>query len=519
MKQAKLGLAIFLWAIALLFFALSGTTAQSGKVRLPKRAPEATPLRAPKIWDARQLASWATPIAGINTTPNFYTEEEYYAAPVDNLRTYPVYHPDHEPKNYQEWLQQQGAQPLIEAEKITSEKAWIEAGRRVFDELDVPILRTADVRIRQYLQDREALKRDRIQTTKEGVIPGLRWVVEKNGQVKLTLSECASCHTRLMDDGTLIRGAQGNVNLGSPLIGRLVEGFAKFNENLGVTLAQSEYSGYGVPWLKGDIHERFKTMTESEIGEVDGPPLPGTFARFNGSPYFITKIPDLIGVKDRRYLDHTGTHLNRGPEDIARYGALVAYADDGAIGPHKFLTAEQRRLIMRFSDEALYALGKYIYALEPPANPNKATALTARGKKVFAQEGCAMCHTPPLYTNNMLIPVDGFTPPTDDATKRLHILRGVPLGTDPNLALKTRKGTGYYKVPSLKGLWYRGLIEHSGSIASLEEWFDKKRLRDDYVPSGWKGPGIKTRAVKGHEFGLALSAKDRKALIAFLKTL
>ena len=24
-----------------------------------------------------------------------------------------------------------------------------------------------------------------------------------------------------------------------------------------------------------------------------------------------------------------------------------------------------------------------------------------------------MCHTPPLYTNNMLIPADGFTPPKD----------------------------------------------------------------------------------------------------------
>ena len=98
-------------------------------------------------------------------------------------------------------------------------------------------------------------------------------------------------------------------------------------------------------------------------------------------------------------------------------------------------------------------------------------------------------------------------------------MKGVKLGTDPNLALKTRKGTGYYKVPSLKGLWYRGLIEHSGSIASLEEWFDRKRLRDDYVPSGWKAPGQKSRAVPGHEFGLDLPAGDKAALIAFLRTL
>jgi len=44
-------------------------------------------------------------------------------------------------------------------------------------------------------------------------------------------------------------------------------------------------------------------------------------------------------------------------------------------------------------------------------------------------------------------------------------------------------------------------------------------LRDDYVPTGWKGYGVKTRPIKGHEFGLKLSADDRRALIAFLQTL
>ena len=519
MKKSKQLFIVILWMSALAFLSLSGSSRQIKRTPSQKTVKPPPQIVAPKIWDAKALATWATPIIGVNATPNYLTEDEYYAAPVDNLRTYPVYHPDYEPKGYQEWIKKQGAQPLIEPEKLKTERDWIEAGRRVFEEFDVPPVRTSDPRVFAYLQDREAIKRDG-NVTKEGVIAGVRWVVEKNGEVKLALSECASCHTRLTDDGSVIRGAQGNLNLGSQIIGILVEGFAKINEKLGVTLAQSEYGAYGVPWIKDDIHERFKTMSEAEINEVDGPPLPGTFPRFNGSPYYITKIPDLIGVKERRYLDHTGTHLNRGPEDIARYGALVGYAEDGAIGHYKFLTEEQRRLPFRLSDQALYALGKYIYALEPPQNPNKPSALTARGKKIFAQEGCALCHAPPLYTNNMLMPVDGFTPPKDDpATGRLHILRGVHLGTDPNLALKTRKGTGYYKVPSLKGLWYRSLIEHSGSIASLEDWFDKKRLRDDYEPSGWKGPGVKRRAVKGHEFGLELSTADRQALIAFLKTL
>ena len=70
--------------------------------------------------------------------------------------------------------------------------------------------------------------------------------------------------------------------------------------------------------------------------------------------------------------------------------------------------------------------------------------------------------------------------------------------------MQTRRGTGYYKVPSLKGVWYRGPFEPSGSVATLEDWFDANRLRDDYVPSGWRGYNVKTRSVKGHEFGLKL---------------
>jgi hypothetical protein len=155
--------------------------------------------------------------------------------------------------------------------------------------------------------------------------------------------------------------------------------------------------------------------------------------------------------------------------------------------------------------------------LKPPRNPNSSNAVTERGRKVFQREGCANCHTPPLYTNNKLTPVAGFTPPPDDL-ERLDVMP-ISVGTDPSLALNTRRGTGYYKVPSLKGVWYRGPFEHSGSVATLEDWFDPKRLRDDYVPTGFKGYGVKTRSVKGHEFGLKLSSEDKKALIAFLKTL
>jgi hypothetical protein len=501
---------LLMWT-ALTFLMMSGSGAQT--------RPASEKSVVPRIWDAKQLATWATPVAGINMVANFFSEEEYYAAPVDNVRTYPVYAPDKEPKGYREWMLKQGPQRLIEPEKLKTERDWVEAGRAVFGGLDFPVTRTDDPRIMKFLSDADAVRKGGDAITKDGIIPALRWSVDRNGKLKVSLADCSGCHSRILPDGSLLLGAQGNLTFAFESIGVVVEGFGKSGERKGISINQAEYGAYGMPWLKDDIHERFKKMTPQEIGEVDGFPQTGTFSRFNGSPFFMTKIPDLIGIKDRRYIDHTGTHVNRGPEDIARYAIFVSVADDGSIGQHKFFDEKQRKLDHRFSDEAMYAIGKFVYSLEPPPNPNKPDALSERGKRVFESEGCAGCHTPPLYTNNMLMPVTGFTPPKDDpATARLHIMR-VPVGTDPNLALKTRKGTGYYKTPSLKGLWYRNLIEHSGSIASLEEWFDRKRLRDDYEPSGWKAPGRKKRAVPGHEFGMDLSAEDKGALIAFLKTL
>jgi len=171
----------------------------------------------------------------------------------------------------------------------------------------------------------------------------------------------------------------------------------------------------------------------------------------------------------------------------------------------------------RYSDEQLYALALYIYSLKPPANPHPFEAEAVQGKQIFQQQGCAACHPPPLYANNKLLPVSGFRV-SEDLKTRFDVLL-VPIGTDPHLTIETRRGTGFYKVPSLRGVRYRSPFEHNGSAATLGDWFDPRRLRDDYVPTGFKGYGVKNRAIKGHEFGLKLSGNDKAALIAFLKRL
>jgi len=93
------------------------------------------------------------------------------------------------------------------------------------------------------------------------------------------------------------------------------------------------------------------------------------------------------------------------------------------------------------------------------------------------------------------------------------------VGTDPGLALHTRKGTGLYKIPSLRGVWYRPRLLHDGSLASLEEMFDPARLNPDYVSKGWNPPGATKRAIQGHRFGVALPHDDKTALLVFLRSL
>jgi hypothetical protein len=324
-----------------------------------------------------------------------------------------------------------------------------------------------------------------------------------------------------MPDGTVIKGAQGNFPDDRTAGYEVSLEAAKAKDPTVVLTGLRRYlrRNYAAPWLPVDPNARTEQMSVDQIADAMQAISPGSCARQGSSIFFPTRIPDLIGVKDRRFLDSTGLFQQRDIGDLMRYAALNQGADllseYGSFRPKGELPDPLKE--SRYSDEQLYALALFVYSLKPPLNPNKFDALAARGQRVFKQEGCAGCHTPPLYTNNMLTPVDGFKVAPEH--QELFDILPISVGTDPTLALQTRRGTGYYKVPSLKGVWYRGPFEHNGSVATLEDWFDPRRLEDNYIPTGFRGYGVSSRPVKGHRFGLDLSLDDRRALIAFLKTL
>ena len=67
-------------------------------------------IAAPRVWTDRDLADWATPLAGLDVRPGHFSEREYHAAPEASLvRTYPVYFPGNEPPGYSESLSNEAA--------------------------------------------------------------------------------------------------------------------------------------------------------------------------------------------------------------------------------------------------------------------------------------------------------------------------------------------------------------------------------------------------------------------------
>jgi hypothetical protein len=493
-------------------------------------AAHAVDARIPKVWEDEALASAMVPLVNATATPVPIPSKYYYGIPVRPIyKSYPVYRPDREPAGYLDWLKQQEPQVAFDAAKLKTLEDWIRAGEIVFD---APIVYGHIFRVPAsdlYLRNPDWYRSTRAPLLKDGSLPFYRYVIREKGKVEIGANSCGMCHTRVMWDGSVIKGAQGNFPFDRAYAWDL-QNQPKLMRPLTSFMARRvERLLYSAPWIHPDAYPEIGSLGSADIAARHEVIPPGVLARTGSSPYAPAKVADLIGIEERQYFDATGLIHHRDIGDLMRYAAMNQDGDVlnryGSFVPVEALpfilgkvpTDPAKFTAGRYSDEQLYALAVFLYSLRPPSNPNKPDALAAAGKKVFEREGCSACHTPPLYTSNKLTLAEGFTPPAG-AEKKYDILP-ISVGTDPNLALKTRRGTGYYKVPSLKGVWYRSMFGHSGWCATLEDWFDPRRTRDDYVPTGFKPYGAKTYAVKGHPFGLDLSQDDRKALIAYLKTL
>ena len=460
------------------------------------------PVVVPRAWDAHELSTFEVPLVRADRSAQHATPDYYYRLAVRPIyKSYPIYAPGHEPAGYMDWLEQQEPASVFDASTLRTDADWIAAGERVFD---APLGYGATFKLAA-VRDRTWYEHNQIPVTRDGIMPFARYVIRKKGVVEVGSGSCVMCHARVMPEGTLVKGAQGNFPA-DRIVGYNLRQQAAVSKDQaalldGVRLGQRTF--FSMPWLTPDPIARVASMSIDEIASAYEAVPVGASTRVNLSLFAAAQIPDLIGVGERRFLDHTGLVQQRSIADLMRYVAIVqgANAFDRFGDFHLVDPVPDPTKMERYRDEQLSALGRYLYSLKPPANPHRRNRQTTRGQRVFSREGCNACHTAPLYTSNALTPVAGFDIPAEHLSRYTIINRSV--GTDPELAMRTRKGTGYYKVPSLKGVWYRGPFQHAGAVKSLDEWFDPARLA----------------RVPGHPFGLELKLEDRLALIAFLKTL
>lgn len=134
------------------------------------------------------------------------------------------------------------------------------------------------------------------------------------------------------------------------------------------------------------------------------------------------------------------------------------------------------------SSDLIEAVVAYVLSLEPPQNPASGSAAAQRGSAVFERSKCASCHAGANYTNGAVIPL-------------------TVIGTDPaRAAVEFPKG---YKVPPLRRLDLQQIFLHDGSVDSLALLFSAARLN----------------RIKGHEYGLDLTEKEKDDVVAFLLSL
>jgi hypothetical protein len=189
------------------------------------------------------------------------------------------------------------------------------------------------------------------------------------------------------------------------------------------------------------------------------------------------RIADLRPVRWLDHLQYDATVRQTDVVDLAiRVETLIVTAHGQALRPPRVVSLALAQFIRDLASE-----------LPPPP------AADAPGAPLFARR-CASCHGGPGLS--------GAPQPLE------------AVGTDPALGDSADRGTGTYRVPSLRGVASRPSLLHDGALSGLDALLDPARLDAGYG-GGARGPG----AVRGHAFGLDLPIDERRALISYLRRL
>src|SRR4030095_14272624 len=158
----------------------------------------------PKTWVDAEIAELEVPLANPIGSPKHISADYYYRIPVRKIyRSYPVYAPGKEPPGYMDWLKQQEPEIAFDPARLKTEADWTKAGELVFD---APLIfGPPDALYR--VRDPEWVRAVGAAQAKDGPLPYLHYVIREKGKVEIGDLSCALCHTRVMPDGSVIKGA------------------------------------------------------------------------------------------------------------------------------------------------------------------------------------------------------------------------------------------------------------------------------------------------------------------------
>ena len=260
------------------------------------------PTQIPETWDPDAIASVEIPLADSKHSPTHISKDYYYRIPTRRVyKSYPVYAYGREPNGYWEWLNEQEPEVAFDSTRIKSQADWIKAGEVVFE---APITYDFIVTV-SHVRNEPWYQKTGPPIAHDGVLPFVRYVVRRKGQVELGTLSCAMCHTRVMPDGTTIKGAQGNFPFDRAVGFSIRAGLAGSEEQVKETTRAS----FDTPWLSPNPNSRLAQMSSDEIASAHEAIPPGVIARNRSSLFYPVQVPDLIGVRERRYLDRTGINL------------------------------------------------------------------------------------------------------------------------------------------------------------------------------------------------------------------
>jgi hypothetical protein len=217
-----------------------------------------------------------------------------------------------------------GSRIVFDESQLITEEDWIKAGELLFD---YPIDTLGAVINTQHVRNRDFYEQTGMQITQEGIMPFAQWVVAGKGKVYLGNLSCAMCHTRVMEDGSLLKGAQGNWP------GDKAFAFALESDGVSEKGVQGITNIlFGSPFAPGDPHGKLLASGRESILEAYKAVPEGAFGRQGTSILYPPQAPNLIGVKDRKYLDHGGLGQHQ-----EHRGHDALYSNESGFGFSEFL--------------------------------------------------------------------------------------------------------------------------------------------------------------------------------------